>query len=104
MSSSRPGQFSKADVGQFSQAPKFLDVMWHNAINVGVYGSISHPNPQTLQERHKAFRDAYDVLQKEIPDARAKLEDEFRKLLGDDSQDGAIAPGSSDMARQQAAG
>ena len=77
----------------------FLDVMWHNAINVGVYGSISNPNPQTLQERLTAFREAYDALQKEIPDARAKLENEFRKLLGDDSHGRAIIPAIPDAAR-----
>lgn len=80
----------------------FLDIMWQNAITVGVYGSISDPNPKTLQERHKAFRDAYEVLQKEIPDARAKLENEFRKLLGDDSHGRAITPASPDAARQRA--
>lgn len=82
----------------------FLDIMWHNAINVGVYGSISDPNPQTLQERLTAFREAYDALQKEIPDARAKLEDEFRKLLGDDSHGRVIIPSSSGLALDQAAG
>jgi len=82
----------------------FLDIMWHNAINVGVYGSFSYPNPQTLQERHKAFRDAYDVLQKEIPDARGELENEFRKLLGDDSHGRAITPASPDTARNPQTG
>jgi len=77
----------------------FLDIMWHNAINVGVYGSVADPNPQTLQERHKAFKDAYGALQKEIPEARANLEHEFRKLLGEDSQPHGSPTSSPDAAR-----
>jgi len=60
----------------------FLDIMWSNAIKVGVYGSIDYPNPQTLKEQHDAFREAYEALQGAIPAARAAPEDEFRRMLG----------------------
>jgi hypothetical protein len=33
-------------------------------------------------ERSKVFREAYEALQREIPNARVTLEAEFRELLG----------------------
>jgi hypothetical protein len=68
----------------------FLDIMWHHAISVVLYGSISNPNPQTLTERQQAFRDAYEALRNEIPAARAALENEFRKLLGSVDERGSL--------------
>ncbi len=59
----------------------FLDIMWNNAIAVGVYGSIKHPTLQTIQESNAAFTKAHEALAKEIPAARAVLEKEFRELL-----------------------
>jgi len=62
----------------------FLDIMWNNAIHVGVYGEVggTYATPETARERREAFRKATEALQKEIPAARTALEDEFRKLLG----------------------
>ena len=64
----------------------FLDIMWNNAINVGVFGAIGGdvPTAETVKERREAFRVAGEALRKEIPSARAALEVEFRKLLGAD--------------------
>jgi hypothetical protein len=62
----------------------FLDVMWTNAISVGVYGSIEFPSQKTMEERDKVFREAYEALEKAIPLARSALENEFRKMLGPD--------------------
>lgn len=59
----------------------FLDIMWTNAISVGVYGSIEHPTQKPMEERDKVFREAYEALDKAIPPARSALEDEFRKML-----------------------
>jgi hypothetical protein len=60
----------------------FLDIMWENVHSVGVYGSISRPTAQTLQESHAAFTKGHEALTKEIPSARAALESEFRRMLG----------------------
>jgi len=62
----------------------FLEIMWNNAISVGVYGAGggTYATPETTKERSDAFRKATEALTKEIPAARAILEDEFRKLLG----------------------
>jgi hypothetical protein len=59
----------------------FLDIMWNNVINVGAY-TFKYPTPNTIQEKHAALRAAYEALRKEIPPARAVLEDEFRNILG----------------------
>ncbi len=60
----------------------FVDIMRKHVIRVGVYGSIGNPTPQTLEERHKAFEDAYTAFEKDIPAVRKALEDDFRQMLG----------------------
>jgi hypothetical protein len=62
----------------------FLDIMWDNAIGVGVYGELggTYATPDTAKERREVFRKATEALRTEIPAARAALEEEFRKLLG----------------------
>jgi hypothetical protein len=62
----------------------FLDIMWNNVINVGVYAAIKHPTPHSAYERNAAFTKAYQALTKEIPSAREALGNEFRNLLGVD--------------------
>jgi len=62
----------------------FLDIMWHNAIHVGVYGEVdgTYATPEDAKERREVFRKAIPALEKELPTARTALENEFRKLLG----------------------
>lgn len=65
---------------------EFLDIMWTNAIGVGVYSSIENPTQKTLVEREDVFRKAYEALEKGVPAARTILEEEFRGLLGGETK------------------
>jgi hypothetical protein len=44
---------------------EFLDIMWHSAIRVSVYGGIEQANAQTTKERREVFMKAYEALTKE---------------------------------------
>jgi len=51
-------------------------------IMFGTYLSIEHPTDKTVEEKRKAWMDAWDSVKNEVPAMRAAIEDEFRKLLG----------------------
>ncbi len=71
----------------------FVDIMRKHVIRVGVYGSVgSFPTPEVLEQRHKAFEDAYSAFQKDIPAVTKALEDDFRGMLGVEK---SPLPGSS---------
>jgi len=50
-------------------------------IRLGVYLSIEHPTENTIREKHEAWNEAWSTVKEEIPNLRAEIETEFRKLL-----------------------
>lgn len=60
---------------------RFIHKMQGHIFSAGL-GALKYPNGPTPAERVKAFREAYQEFEAEIPSARKALEDEFRKILG----------------------
>jgi len=60
----------------------------------GVFGRIQYPNEHTIQQSADAFTKAYHTFEKEIPDALAALENEFRSMLG-------VRPATNGIAKQR---
>jgi hypothetical protein len=73
----------------------FLQIMWQNAISVGVYGAVRQPLPQTVREQNAAVMKALEALKTELPSASAALENEFRKILGVEARHLAVGKGAT---------
>lgn len=62
----------------------FVRGMRNKAIGFGVWiqQGDAHLLPNTVEQKHKAWIDAWEYFEKEVPPARAALEAELRALLG----------------------
>lgn len=61
---------------------RHLGTMRRTVIKAGVYGGIEYPTTRTAEQIQRAFTEAYQELETEIPAARRALEAEFRRMLG----------------------
>ena len=64
---------------------EFIKKLRRLTIEVGVYERIEHPTNETLQKKWKILEQAWESVKQDIPAARRALEQEFRQILGDDS-------------------
>ena len=64
---------------------EFIKKLRRLTIEVGVYERIENPNGETLHKKWKILEQAWDSVNQEIPAARRALEQEFRPILGDES-------------------
>lgn len=63
---------------------KFVQTMRQKVIGFGVYVNIDEDAfaPQTYQKKHEAWMASWEYFDKEVPLARAALEQELRNILG----------------------
>ncbi len=68
-----------------SQMDSLMGGIRGDVIHFGVYAQMPNETLQdhTIREKHDIWHKTYKRMRDEVPVARALLEDEFRKLLGD---------------------
>jgi hypothetical protein len=64
------------------KARKFTEILAKHVVKVGVYNSIDAQQADFRRERIEAAKAAFDAYEKEIPDLKRDLENNFRKMLG----------------------
>lgn len=66
------------------QLEDFVKSMRSKAIGFGVYIRYDDANlpAHTLEQKHKAWADGWEFFEKQVPPARAALENELRNILG----------------------
>ena len=64
---------------------KFITYLRKLTDKVCVYERIDDPKPETRQKKWEILEQAWESVTQEIPAARQALQQEFRQILGDDS-------------------
>lgn len=64
---------------------KFLGSLRAQLMKAGIYGGIKYPNAETSRQITSTFTKIYEAFEKEIPEAKAALDLEFRAILDEAS-------------------
>ena len=68
---------------------EFAKALRKPTIELDTYLSIENPTAQTLQDLRNAWKEAWELVENDIPKLRKAIEERFRSILGASDQDQA---------------